>query len=99
MYFRFVKIYDRGERNQCSRTDYTFKPLPESNLAKKRRTSHSNPQSSCSTTVIKEEKVTIFNNSIDNYFYFINLLFSCLNISEKTFVLNLLALFKSKLLE
>ena len=46
----FIKVFDRGERNQCARTDFTFLPLPESNLAKKRRQSHSNP------VVIKEER-------------------------------------------
>ena len=33
---RFIKVFDRGDRNSCARCDLVFRPLPSSNLAKKR---------------------------------------------------------------
>ncbi|CAG5128774.1 unnamed protein product, partial [Candidula unifasciata] len=49
----FVKVFDRGDRNQCSRTDFIFRPLPDSNLAKKRE---DRVRKSSHSSSIKEEK-------------------------------------------
>lgn len=32
----FLRHWNRGEFNSCARTDLTFKPVPESKLARKR---------------------------------------------------------------
>ena len=50
-----MKVFDRGERNQCSRTDFIFQPLPDSNLAKHRERVR---KASHSSSVAKEEKVS-----------------------------------------
>lgn len=36
MYSSFLRHWNRGEFNSCARTDLTFKPVPDSNLARKR---------------------------------------------------------------
>lgn len=35
-YFRFLRHWNRGDHNSCTRTDLTFKPVPDSKLARKR---------------------------------------------------------------
>uniref|UniRef100_A0A2C9KTE3 GATA-type domain-containing protein n=1 Tax=Biomphalaria glabrata TaxID=6526 RepID=A0A2C9KTE3_BIOGL len=49
----FVKIFDRGDRNQCTRTDFIFRPLSDSSLAKKREERSRKPSQS---SAMKEEK-------------------------------------------
>ena len=34
--FSFLRHWNRGEYNSCARTDLTFKPVPDSSLARKR---------------------------------------------------------------
>jgi Atrophin-1 family len=34
--FRFLRHWNRGDYNSCARTDLTFKPVPDSKLARKR---------------------------------------------------------------
>jgi hypothetical protein len=34
--FSFLRHWNRGEGNSCARTDLTFKPVPDSKLARKR---------------------------------------------------------------
>lgn len=34
--FRFLRHWNRGDYNSCTRTDLTFKPVPDSKLARKR---------------------------------------------------------------
>lgn len=34
--FRFLRHWNRGDHNSCTRTDLTFKPVPDSKLARKR---------------------------------------------------------------
>ena len=36
MIFRFLRHWNRGDYNSCTRTDLTFKPVPDSKLARKR---------------------------------------------------------------
>lgn len=33
---RFLRHWNRGDYNSCARTDLTFKPVPDSKLARKR---------------------------------------------------------------
>lgn len=34
--FSFLRHWNRGDYNSCARTDLTFKPVPDSKLARKR---------------------------------------------------------------
>lgn len=34
--YRFLRHWNRGDFNSCARTDLTFKPVPDSQLARKR---------------------------------------------------------------
>lgn len=36
MLYRFLRHWNRGDYNSCTRTDLTFKPVPDSKLARKR---------------------------------------------------------------
>lgn len=36
MYFSFLRHWNRGDYNSCTRTDLVFKPVPDSKLARKR---------------------------------------------------------------